>query len=56
MSDMRKAIYEDTQEYEQLCKYYNEKPVCDKHGANPYCEHSKELQRRYYEVEKHSRW
>jgi len=47
MTDLRSAIYDDIEEYEALCRYYNEEPVIDKHGPNPYCKHAAELEKRY---------
>ena len=56
MSNLMKAIYEDIEEYKALCDYYKESPVCDKNGPDPYSDHSHELQKRYYDIEGHSRW
>ena len=41
------AIADDIKQYEELCIYFNEKPVCDKQGPNPYCSHSHKLQKRW---------
>ena len=47
MSDLRSTIYDDIDEYINLCKYYNEKPVCDECGPNPYGKHAHTLLLRY---------
>ena len=52
MSNIISAIYDDIDEYDDLCKKYNEQPVVDKTGINPYCEHAyklKERQRKEWE-------
>lgn len=51
MSNIISAIYDDIDEYEALCKKYNEKPVVDKTGINPYCEHARQLK-----TKQHKEW
>lgn len=40
MGDMRKAIYDDEQDYERLCKHFGESS-----GPGPYSDHAKLLAR-----------
>lgn len=49
MGDLRSAIYDDMKEYEELCKYFNEKPVYCKRGSgvDPYCSHAHKLKKQY---------
>jgi len=47
MGSIISAINDDIDEYESLCKFYFEKPVGDKYGIDPYCEHAKELKKRH---------
>lgn len=49
MGDLRSAIYDDIKQYEELCEYFNEKPVYCKRGSgvDPYCSHSHKLQKRW---------
>lgn len=42
-------LQKDIEWYIFLCKKYEEKPVEDEYGINPYCEHSEELQSRLIE-------
>lgn len=49
MSDLMSAIYDDVQEYLNLCEYYGVKPEVDDCGTDPYCNHADELKKRYRE-------
>lgn len=46
MSNIIGAINDDIDEYYDLCKKYGEKPIADKSGINPYCEHARKLKER----------
>ncbi len=46
MGDILKAISNDTGEYLDLCKEYNEKPQGDAIGPNPYGVHAHSLKKR----------
>lgn len=47
MGNLMGAIHNDIEWYRYLCEYYNEKPVTDKYGINPYCEHERKLAKRH---------
>jgi hypothetical protein len=47
MGSIISAIYDDIEKYESLCKFYFEKPVKDRYGVDPYCEHAQELRQRH---------
>lgn len=42
MGDILKAIYEDTNDYHQLCEFYKEEPQ-----GSPYGPHAKQLEERW---------
>lgn len=47
MTDLRSRINDDINDYVELCRYYNEKPVRDEIGPDPYSSHSHKLQKRH---------
>lgn len=58
MSDSRKAIAEDTQEYLELCRRYGEKPVADPYyrDYDIYGDHARNLKKRKWaDYERHER-
>lgn len=52
MTNIITAIDNDTDEYISLCNYFNEEPVNDELGVNPYCEHAKKLCEKYNQEKK----
>jgi len=57
MSDSRKAIAEDTDEYLELCRRYGEKPITASHGElDIYGDHANNLKKRMWaDYERHER-
>lgn len=51
MSDSRKAIEEDTEDYLALCQFYDERPATESNGMYAiYGDHAASLRKRYDEI------
>ena len=49
MSCGQAVVEDDTEEYLELCQHLNVKPETDSFGARPYCQHARDLRKRYDE-------
>lgn len=47
MGDIFSAIYDDIDEYLDLCKHFNVEPERGANGPSPYGEHARQLKNRF---------